>query len=324
MHIADENVLIKIQNVKKYFGSKKKIVTALDGINLDIFRGENLAVVGETGSGKTTLGRISCRLEKQSYGTVDLDGKDINKFKKEEIWKRAQYIHQDPYSAVDPLLSVREILARPLKYVLGMANKEEMENISIDALAKTGLDSAYLDKKGADLSGGERQRVLIARAFIVKPEYVVVDEPTTMIDFIHRNEVIDTIRGIGETFNTTIFLITHDISIVPRLVKKVVVIYRGKIVEQGNVSQILKNPLHPYSAFLTSIDAKKLVKDTKLRSYLEGYGERSQSAGYSLNGCVYASSCPLADKRCRETSPGFTEVDSGHFVACFKPGEFHI
>ncbi|MGP6207628.1 oligopeptide/dipeptide ABC transporter ATP-binding protein [Cuniculiplasma sp. SKW3] len=316
--------IVQISDVSKYFGNRNNIVTALENVSINIRRLENVALVGETGSGKTTLGRISCGLEKPNKGTVILDDKKMESYKRKELWKKSQYIHQDPYGAIDNLETVRSILGRPLTYLLNIRDSGEIEERSKSALLSSGLDDTYLDKKGGDLSGGEKQRVLIARAFIMEPKYVVIDEPTTMIDFVHRDEIIATLSQMGETRRTTLMLITHDITIVPKLVKKVAVLYRGRIVEYGDVVTMQKDPLHPYTTFLGSITVEKLINSKSLLEYLENYGKNRQGMKNTGKGCVYSSVCPIAISRCFTEEPKLTEDKGGHLVACFKPGEFKI
>ncbi len=310
--------------MSKFFGRKGYIVTALEDVSLTVNLSENIAIVGETGSGKSTLGRISCGLEKPSKGKVLLSGKEIGSYRKNELWKITQYIHQDPYGAIDSLETVKEILDRPLRFLLGIKDPNEKKELLIEALRSSGLSEDYLDKKGSDLSGGEKQRILIARAFIVKPKYVVVDEPTTMIDFIHRDEIIETLKNEGEMFGATLLLITHDIMVVPKIAKKVAVLYRGKIIEVGWTRDILKNPLHPYTTFLASIKPSKLLGNSKIMDVLNNYGQKKQNIVSQNKGCSYASICPLADNNCIVNEPPTIEAEENHYVKCFKPGEFQL
>ncbi|MHB1440649.1 MAG: oligopeptide/dipeptide ABC transporter ATP-binding protein [Cuniculiplasma sp.] len=314
--------IISAQNVKKYYGSKAKIVTALDDVSIDIEKNKNTAIVGETGSGKTTLGRITCGLEKASQGVVKLDGVNIKNYKPLDLWRKVQYVHQDPYSAIDSLETVGNLLSNPLRYLSNIRDENEIKNRIANTLMNTGLNETYADKKGGELSGGEIQRVLIARAFIMNPEYVVVDEPTTMIDFIHRNEIIETLRRVGDTFGTTLLLITHDVAIVPKIARRVAVIYQGKILEQGSTDDIIKKALHPYTIFLISIKPEKLANDAKILNYVKSFGAHSQAV--YVRGCRYSNLCPLSDQQCKTEEPRLMEYETGHYVACFKPGELQI
>ncbi len=324
MNNLSSNELVLVQNVSKFFGKKGNIVTALQNVTISVSQSENLALVGETGSGKTTLGRITCGLEKQSKGKVLLLGKEINEYKKNNLWKVTQYIHQDPYGAINPLETVREILERPLRFLLAIKNSEERNELLREAIVSSGLDVSYLDKKGSDLSGGEKQRILIARAFIVKPKYVVVDEPTTMIDFIHRDEIIETLRAMGNSFGATLLLITHDIMVVPKIANKVAVLQTGKIIEYGETMEVLKSPYHPYTAFLAAINPQKLLGNKKIMDYLDNYGQNKTKIIGTDHGCSYAPLCPLADSHCRENVPPLMEASSNHYVTCFKPGQFNF
>ncbi len=320
----DNSDIVEVTGVSKYYGTKGRIVTALENVSLNVKRLENIAIVGETGSGKTTLGRITCGLETPSRGQVKIDQIESTRYRRTKLWRISQYIHQDPYGAIDNLEDVRTILSRPLRYLLHIKEESEIDEKIIDALRLTGLDESYINKKGGDLSGGEKQRILIARAFISNPKYVVIDEPTTMIDFVHRDEIIDTLANMGRNGNTTLMLITHDIMIVPKIAKKAAVLYRGKIIEYGSVENILKKPLHPYTTFLTSIKVNNLTENKSLLEYLQTYGKERQVGEPSKKGCVYSSICPLADAKCKAQSPDLLEKNQGHFVACFKSGEFRI
>ena len=322
MNNASPRDLVSVQNVSKYFGKKGSIVTALNDVTINISQSENLALVGETGSGKTTLGRITCGLETQSKGKITLLGKEIKDYRKNELWKVTQYIHQDPYGAIDPLETVGEILERPLRFLLGIQNGEKRDEMMKEMIVSSGLNETYLDKKGSDLSGGEKQRILIARAFIVKPKYVVIDEPTTMIDFIHRDEIIETLRAMGASYGATLLLITHDIMVVPKIANRVVVLLNGEIIENGETHEILKNPYHPYTAFLSVINPQKLLGNKKIMDYLSNYGQNKSKSGVTGHGCAYAPLCPLADVNCRENDPSLVEATSNHYVKCFKPGQF--
>ncbi|MCL4334936.1 MAG: ABC transporter ATP-binding protein [Candidatus Thermoplasmatota archaeon] len=319
----NELPLVYMKDIRKYFGNRRNIVTAVDGVSMSVERGKNAAIVGETGSGKTTLGRISCGLEYPNHGTVMLDGENLKSMKNRELWKTAQYIHQDPYGAVDPLETVQKILQQPLRNLLGLNDQEMIDERIRHYLSLAGLDESYVSKRGGELSGGEKQRLLIARAFIMGPKYVVVDEPTTMIDFIHRNEVVETIREIGKSNDTTITLITHDLGIVGKLSQIVHIMFRGAIIESGPVDEVMVRPYHPYTIFLASIKPSNVSEGGKITEMVKGYGRLRQSFTFS-RGCRYAHLCPLADDRCRSETPAFEEYTSEHFVACFKPGEFSV
>ena len=309
--------VIEFKNVCHYFNDKNGgIITAANDVNLSIKYGEVLALVGESGSGKTTLGRLSVGLGRPSKGEILLNGKNLSNYSKLELRGKAQYIHQDPYSALDPYLSVREVLERPLIHVRGIKSTERREDIMTRILDGMGMESFYLTKSVRELSGGQKQRVLVARAFVIEPEYVVADEPTTMVDFVRRNEIIALLSNLRLKMGTAVLLITHDVSVASRLSDKVAVMYKGEIVEYGKTSEVLKNPLHPYTLALLSVTPEKLMKQEGL--LLSTTKKGNVSIPMNFEGCNYSFVCPFAFGRCRVENPRLVEMSAEHKVACFK------
>jgi peptide/nickel transport system ATP-binding protein len=308
---------MEFRNVCQYFSDKNGgIVTAAQDINLSIKYGEVMALVGESGSGKTTLGRLSVGLGRPSKGEILLNGKNLWDFKKQELRSKAQYIHQDPYSSLDPYLSVREVLERPLIYVRNIGDAQRRESIMTTILDGMGLESLYLYKSVRELSGGQKQRILLARAFVIEPEYVVADEPTTMVDFVRRNEIISLLSNLRTKMGTAVLLITHDVSVASKLSDKVAVMYKGEIVEYGETSEVLKNPLHPYTLTLLSVTPEKLMNQ---EGPLLATTKRSNVVIPSkFSGCRYSFVCPYAFDRCKGENPHLIEVSANHKVACFK------
>lgn len=308
---------MEFRNVCQYFHDKNGgIVTAAENVNLSIGYGEVMALVGESGSGKTTLGRLSVGLGQPSKGEILLNGRNLSGFKKKELRGKAQYIHQDPYSSLDPYLSVREILERPLVYVRGINDSGRREGIMTRILDGMGLESFYLSKSVRELSGGQKQRVLLARAFVIEPEYVVADEPTTMVDFVRRNEIISLLTDLRTKMGTSVLLITHDVSVASKLSDKVAVMYKGEIVEYGYTSDVLKNPLHPYTLALLSVTPEKLMKHEG--PLLTATKRANVVIPSNFKGCKYNFVCPYAFDRCKNEKPQLIEVSANHKVACFK------
>jgi peptide/nickel transport system ATP-binding protein len=309
-------VTLELRHVSQYFrGAGRSVIVAAEDINLTINQGEVLALVGESGSGKTTIGRVSVGLRTPSKGEVFLNGRDIRKYKKAELRRRAQYIHQDPYSALDPYLSVGEVLERPLIYVKGKQDPDERKEIMTAILESMGLDGSMLAKSVHELSGGEKQRVLLARAFVIGPDYVVADEPTTMVDFVRREEILSLLSGLKEVTGTSVLLITHDISVASELSEKIAVMYKGEIVEYGATEEVIKNPLHPYTIALLYVTPKNLIRKEKLPIVTKAPSVLRDGDGQR---CRYTSSCPYAFDKCHREHPILLEVGSGHKVACFK------
>jgi len=309
--------VVEFRNVSQYFSDKNGgIVTAAENVNFSIKYGEVMALVGESGSGKTTLGRLSVGLGTPSKGEILLNGQNLSKFRKRELRSKAQYIHQDPYSSLDPYLSVREVLERPLVYVRGIKDSERREEIMSRILDGMGLESFYLSKSVRELSGGQKQRILLARAFVIEPEYVVADEPTTMVDFVRRNEIISLLTNLRTKMGTAVLLITHDVSVASKLSDNVAVMYKGEIVEHGLTSEVLKNPLHPYTLALLSVTPEKLMNQEG--PLLAATRKGNITIPAKFEGCKYSFVCPYAFDRCKSEHPRLIEVSSNHRVACFK------
>lgn len=253
--------VVEFSSVSKYFKDRRNnIVTALDDVSLRIEKGKILGLVGQSGSGKTTAARISVGLTRPSKGTVTVDGMDVAKIKDlKQLWIRAQYIHQDPYSSLDPYMSVHEVLERPLRFLLNQRRSDTQEPV-MRMMDVIGLDRSFLEKRVQELSGGERQRVMIARAFITNPVYAVADEPTTMIDSIHRNSILELLQRLKSEFNTSFLLITHDLSIAADICDDLAIMQKGKIVEYGKKDSVLNNPREQYTKDLLSATPEKLVE----------------------------------------------------------------
>ena len=316
LHQDTQNI-VQFEGVSKYFKDRGGgITTAVDSVDVGVGRDKVLALVGESGSGKTTLGRISVGLIEASKGEVFFDGKRIHDYKRKELWKSAQYIHQDPYSALDPYLSIKDFLDRPLKYLAGMADqKERMDTISsfVEAI---GLGHTSVNAKLSRLSGGEKQRVLLARAFILRPKFVAADEPTTMVDFIHRNEILELLKRLRKDIGTSMMLITHDLSIASFLSDYITIMFRGSIVEYGRREEVVGAQLHPYTRTLFSLTPEKLAKgEVEVASLIK------QRHGMPLRGpergCKYASRCPYVFEKCSGRHPLLEHVTGEHWVACY-------
>jgi oligopeptide/dipeptide ABC transporter ATP-binding protein len=309
-------VVLEFRRVSQYFKAPNGgIVVAAEDVSLSIKKGEVLALVGESGSGKTTIGRLSVGLRRPSKGQIILDGKDLQKYKKAELRRRAQYIHQDPYSALDPFLSVREVLERPLIYIKGIKDASKREDIMLAMLDSMGLEGLILSKSVHELSGGQKQRIILARAFVIEPEYVVADEPTTMIDFVRRAEIMSLLSSLRERMGTSVLLITHDVSVASELSDTVAVMYKGEIVEHGATAEVLKNPLHPYTLALLFVTPENLMKQGA-----QPIASKSGNVNIraSFEGCKYSFVCQYAFDRCRKERPTLVEVSAGREVACFK------
>lgn len=313
-----EDYIIKVENLSVYFTkggvfSKKILIKAVDNVSLSIKNKEILGVVGESGSGKSTLGRATVGLQKPTSGNVYLkvDGKEINvgKSSLKNVNKYVQMIYQDPYSSIDPLMRVYDVLAMPLKY----RKEKNIEQKIEDAMRLVDLPLELLENKVYQLSGGQRQRLSIARAVAVNPRYIVADEPTTMLDASLKGEILKIIKDAREAKNISFMLITHELPIAKIISDRLAVLYLGKILELGSSNEIIKNPLHPYTQAL--IDAypkinpelKDKIKEMKIKP----------DVIRPEKGCVFAPRCPFVMQKCTEKEPEFKEVSTNHYVACW-------
>lgn len=315
---TDENV-VEIRDLKVYFRkggflSRKKTVTkALDGVSLDIKKGEILGLVGESGSGKTTLGRVTVGLQKPTGGRVylNVDGTriDVAKAKLKTISKFVQMVYQDPYSSVDPIMKVYDVLKLPLKY----RGVEDIEGKIREAMELVGLPLELLENRVYQLSGGQRQRLSIARAIAVDPKYVVLDEPTTMLDASLKGEILKIIKNIRDEKGITFLLITHELPIAKLISDRIAVLYLGKILEVGRASDVLERPLHPYTQAL--LDAYPKI-DPSLRGKMKEIRVKIDVVRPE-KGCVFHPRCPFAMEKCKESEPELKEVERDHYVACW-------
>ncbi|WP_338602363.1 ABC transporter ATP-binding protein [Sulfolobus tengchongensis] len=314
-----DDYIIKVNNLKVYFTKgnslfgKKNVTKALDGVTLTIKNREIMGIVGESGSGKTTLGRVTIGLQKPTEGDVYLkvgqEEINVSKAKLKTISKYVQMIYQDPYSSIDPIMRVYDVLAMPLKY----RKEREIEKRIEDAMRLVDLPIELLENRVYQLSGGQRQRLSIARAVIVDPKYIVADEPTTMLDASLKGEILKIIKDAREAKGISFMLITHELPIAKIISDRITVMYLGKIVELGKSSDVIKKPLHPYTQGL--IDAYPRI-DPSLKDKLKEIKIKVDVIRPN-KGCVFHPRCPFAMAKCKEEEPQLKEVYQDHYVACW-------
>ena len=318
----DRDVLLEVNHIKKYFPVKTGFmktsqVKAVDDVSFYIRRGETFGLVGESGCGKTTLGRTVLRLLEPTDGQIIYDGKDITHEDMLPYRRRMQIIFQDPYASLDPRMTVGDIVGEPLDiHKLFSSETERREKIN-RLLATVGLNTEHANRFPHEFSGGQRQRIGIARALAVDPEFIVCDEPISALDVSIQAQVINMLEDLQLEQKLTYLFIAHDLSIVQHISSRIGVMYLGHMVEVAASRNLYANPLHPYTQTLLSAIpiADPKASRAKKRIILEG---EIPSPMNPPSGCPFRTRCPYASARCSEQMPELKEVETGHFVACHQ------
>jgi len=315
--------LLEVKNLKKHFPVKKgflkkkeQYVRAVDGVSFKIYQGETLGLVGESGCGKSTTGRMLLKLIESTEGEIFFQGKDITKMTEDEIRplrKDIQMIFQDPYASLNPRMTVGEIIAEPL-IVHGMnKDSEDMKKRIHELLNMVGLSSYHSVRYPHEFSGGQRQRIGIARALAVQPKLIVADEPVSALDVSIQSQVLNLMQDLQKELELTYLFIAHDLSVVEHISDRVGVMYLGKLIEIADKDTIYEKPLHPYTQALLSAVPIPNPRIKKERIILEG------SIPSPLNppsGCTFHTRCKHAKEICKKVVPEFKEVEPNHFTSC--------
>ena len=322
----NKEILISATDLKKYFPvhkfmGGKQYVKAVDGVSLEINKGETFGLVGESGCGKSTLERTLIRMYDITDGKVTYKGKDITNEKAKNLqWMKdeVQIIFQDPYSALNPFWNVREIINEPLKKA-GMEEKEAEERIEY-LLNKVGMSKADMDKFPYEFSGGQRQRIGIARALSVNPEFIVCDEPIAALDVSIQAQVANMLEDLQNEFGLTYLFAAHDLSMVRYISTRIGVMYLGTLVEVAESNELYTNPMHPYTKALLS--AIPIVDPLKAREHkrIQLKGELPSPMNIP-EGCRFVTRCPYATEACKNGVPKLQEISKGHSVACHRAKE---
>lgn len=312
--------LIQLQDLKKYFDiSKTAKLHAVDGVSLKINQGETLGVVGESGCGKSTLGRTVLKLHEPTSGRIIFDGKDITDYKRGQIHKirqDMQMIFQDPYSSLNPRMSVQDLIAEPLIINKVCKSKVEVFNKVAELMDTVGLAERLSSAYPHELDGGRRQRIGVARALALNPKFIVCDEPVSALDVSIQAQILNLLMDLQEERNLTYMFITHDLSVVRHISDQIAVMYLGKCVELCSSKELFKNPLHPYTkALLSAIPVPSIEMKNKEIQVIKG---EVTSPVNPKPGCRFAARCPLASDECRQADIPFEEIEPGHFVSCCK------
>jgi oligopeptide transport system ATP-binding protein len=318
--------LLEVRGLRMHFPITEGIIArrrigevkAVDGVNLTIRRGETLGLVGESGCGKTTMGRCILRLETPTEGAILYDGVDIAKLGRRSLValrRRIQVIFQDPYSSLNPRQKVGTILAEPMK-VHGIEPDAKRREARVrELLSVCGLNPNFADRYPHEMSGGQRQRVGIARALAVDPEFIVCDEAVSALDVSIQAQIINLLEDLREKFNLTYLFIAHDLSVVRHLCQRVAVMYLGHVVELAECDEVFDNPLHPYTrALLAAVPVPDPTVEAD-RSFQPLMGEVPSPINPPA-GCVFHPRCPIAVAECQRAPPELRELRPGHWVAC--------
>lgn len=315
--------LLRVQDLKTYFYREERIVKAVDGVDFEMYKGETLGIVGESGCGKSTtalsiMQLISDPLGKIVGGKVILEGEDLLKKSKEQIRRvrgnDVSMIFQEPMSSLNPVFSIGDQIAEVIELHQKKTKKEALK-LSIKMLNKVGipLPERIVYEYPHQLSGGMLQRVMIAMALSCNPKLLIADEPTTALDVTMQAQILDLMKDLKNTLNTAIMLITHDLGVIAELCDRVVVMYAGKVVEYTGVFSLFKSPLHPYTqGLMNSIPSKEK------RKRLKAINGVVPDANSMPKGCSFYPRCKFANQKCRELEPRIVEIKNGHYVSCWN------
>jgi len=313
--------LLSVSSLKTWFPlgkswlGQREWVRALNGVDLEIERGEVLAVVGESGSGKSTLGRSILRLVEPTDGHVHIDGIDVLALRGREmrtLRRRMQIVFQDPYGALTPRMQIGQLIAEPLR-LHRIVPTEEIPQRVASLLGRVGLEPYFADRYPHEMSGGQRQRIVIARALSMNPELIVADEPVSALDVSVQAQILEILMDLKRREGIAMLFISHDLAVVERIADRVMVLYRGSVMEQASAGTILSEPLHPYTQALLSSARSARSRRGSERIRLQG---EPPSTTMAIRGCPFASRCPVAIPECHSSPPALDERHSGHLVAC--------
>ena len=318
--------LIEVKHLKEYFDInmgmfRTKPLKAVDDVSFSINKGETLGLVGESGCGKTTVGRTILHLYKPTSGEVWYDGKKLTT--KEDIQQfrtKATMVFQDPYSSLNPRMTVADIIGEPLDIHKMYTNKKEREERILELMGYVGLNSEHASRYAHEFSGGQRQRIGIARALAVNPDFIVCDEPVSALDVSIQAQVINMFDELQDKLGLTYLFIAHDLLVVRHISDRIAVMYLGKMVELADAAEIYDRPLHPYSKSLLSAVPVPDPKVARANQRIVLTGDIPSPLN-APSGCPFRTRCAYATEECAQSMPEFKEVSKGHFVACHRVAE---
>ena len=318
MSEVKHEVLLQAKGIYKNFETSKKdqAVHALTNVDLTLYRGETLALVGESGCGKSTLGRTLIRMLPATRGSVTFEGQNITAMKDKEfapLRRRMQMVFQDPYSSLDPRMTVEDIIGEPLDVHKLYTNRKERREKILDLMATVGLNAEHATRYAHEFSGGQRQRIGIARSLATNPKFVVCDEAVSALDVSIQSQIINLLSDLKEQQNLTYLFITHDLSVVRYISDRIGVMYLGNMVEQAESQELFDHPLHPYTEALLGAIPTTNVDDDRELVILEG---DIPSPVNPPKGCKFHTRCKYCTDICKMVTPEMEEVRPNHFVAC--------
>ena len=319
----NNNNLIEVIGLKKYFdinvgAFKIKPLKAVDDVSFSIRKGETLGLVGESGCGKTTVGRTLLHLDEPTDGKIIFDGKDLNiKDNLDEYRIKASMVFQDPYSSLNPRMTVADLIAEPLDIHRLYSNKKEREDKIRELLNYVGLNSEHATRYAHEFSGGQRQRIGIARSLAVNPQFIVCDEPVSALDVSIQAQIINMFCELQEKLGLTYLFIAHDLLVVRHISNRIAVMYLGRMVELAEAGEIYDNPLHPYSKSLLSAVPLPDPETARASQRIILSGDIPSPLN-APSGCPFRTRCTYSKKVCAESVPKFREFSRGHFVACHR------
>ncbi len=323
--MTSTNVLLQVRDLVKHFPIMRGTliqrqvgsVKAVDGVSFDVYSGETLGLVGESGCGKSTTGRAILQLYRPTSGSVRFEGVELVTSKGEDLRRmrrRMQMIFQDPYASLNPRMTVGQIISEPL-VIHGVANGKEAQERAENLLRLVGLNPAYTNRYPHEFSGGQRQRVGVARALALEPAFIVCDEPISALDVSVQAQVVNLLEDLQGQLGLTYLFIAHDLSMVRHISNRIAVMYLGVVVELADRQELYNHPLHPYTqALLSAVPIPDpVIEARRQRIILKG---DVPSPINPPSGCRFRTRCPLADAICAEKRPEFRELSPGHWVAC--------
>ena len=324
--LQKETPLIEVRNLKEYFNInvglfRTKPLKAVDNVSFSIRKGETLGLVGESGCGKTTVGRTILNLYKPTSGEILYNGKPVKtQADIAEFRKKATMVFQDPYSSLNPRMTVADIIGEPLDIHKMYKSKEERNERILELMEHVGLNSEHAARYAHEFYGGQRQRIGIARALAINPEFIVCDEPVSALDVSIQAQVINMLDELQEKLGLTYLFIAHDLLVVRHISDRIAVMYLGKMVELADAEEIYDHPLHPYSQSLLSAVPVPDPKIARANQRIALSGDIPSPLN-APSGCPFRTRCPYATEKCAKEMPAFKEVKPGHFVACHKVDE---